>query len=100
MPLNIVAIRHYYEQPRIIDQHHNYHKRMTQNREEKCPVVYLDRRWPMHMIEKARNGWEKTVTGGTIGGTKHPSSSGQRLIILHAGCVDGWVPNCALVFNF
>ena len=63
MPLDIVAIRHYYEQPRIIDQHHNYHKRMTQNREEKCPVVYLDRRWPIHdrkdkaWVEKDCHWW-------------------------------------------
>ena len=70
------------------------------NREEKGPVVYLDRRWPMHMMEKTRHEWKKTVTGGTIGGTKRPSSNGQHLIILHAGSVDGWVHNCDLVFKF
>ena len=72
MPLDIVAIRHYIEQPRIMDQYHNYLKRTAQNHEEKYPVVYLDRRGPMHMMEKVRQEWKKTVTGGTIGRTKRP----------------------------
>ena len=33
MPLDIVTIRHYFEQPCIIDQRHNYLKRMMRNRE-------------------------------------------------------------------
>ena len=60
MPLDIVTIRHYIEQPRIIDQRHNYLKRMMRNCEEKCPVFYSMRRWSMHMMEKTRHGWRKT----------------------------------------
>ena len=37
--------------------------------------------------------------GGTIGGVAHPSGKGKRLIILHAGSEDGWVPNGSLVYQ-
>ena len=40
-----------------------------------------------------------TDTGSTIGGIKRPSGIAM-FNFLHAGSVDGWVPNCALVFIF
>ena len=50
MPINIVLYRHkkvddrrhYYEQPRIIEQRQAYLRQMMKNRQEKRPVVYLD----------------------------------------------------------
>ena len=63
--------RHYYEQPRIIEQRHSYLRRMRRNRLEKRPVVYLDETWcnAHHGKEKA---WveKDVVTGGTLGGMK------------------------------
>ena len=63
--------RHYYEQPRIVEQRHSYLRRMRRNRAEKRPVVYLDETWcnAHHGKEKA---WvEKDhVTGGTLGGVQ------------------------------
>ena len=33
------------------------------------------------------------------GGWKRPGGKGERLIILHAGSTQGWIPNCQLVFK-
>ena len=34
-----------YEQPKIIQQRHDYLRRMRRNREEKRPEVFLDETW-------------------------------------------------------
>ena len=39
------------------------------------------------------------MTGGTLGGIRHPSGKGKRLIILGAGGDMGWVPNTTLIFQ-
>ena len=66
--------RHYFEQPRIIEQCHNYLLRMMRNREEKKPVVYLDKMWANAHDAKEKAWVEKhTVTRDTLGGTKRPS---------------------------
>ena len=39
------------------------------------------------------------VDSSGAGGWKHPSGKGQRLIILHTGSTDGWVPGVELVFQ-
>ena len=63
--------RHYYEQPRIIQQRHAYLRRMRKNRVEKRPVVYLDETWANAHDGKAFGWIEKdAVTGGTLGGVR------------------------------
>ena len=92
--------RHYYEQPRIIEQRHSYLRRMRQNRIDKRPEVYLDETWA-----NAHDGKDKAwveadnVTGGTLGGVRCPPGKGTRLIILGAGGEMGWVPNTTLIFR-
>ena len=62
---------HYYEQPRIAEQHHTYLERMRRNRTEKRPVVYLDETWCNAHHGKELAWVEKDeVTGGTLGGVK------------------------------
>ena len=41
----------------------------------------------------------RVILGGTVGGVACPSGKGKRLIILHAGSEDGWVPNRSLVYQ-
>ena len=73
---------------------------MIRNREENQPVVYLDETWANAHDSKDKAWVEKDeITGGTLGGIHRPSGKGSRLIILHAGSENGWVPNCALVFK-
>ena len=71
---------------------------MRRNREEKEKVIYLDETW-MHTHCSIACCWveKDEVTGGTFGGVSCPSGKGKRLIILHAGSEDGWIPNCYLV---
>ncbi|XP_065905339.1 uncharacterized protein [Dysidea avara] len=92
--------RVYYEQPRIVHQRHKYLRRMRRNRTEGKPVVYLDETWANAHDGKSR-AWVEAdkTTGGTIGGVSKPSGKGERLIILHAGGKDGWVPGCDWVFK-
>ena len=92
--------RHYYEQPHIIDQRRHYLCKMMQNRADNKPVVFLDETWA-----NAHDGkdlaWveDDTVTGGTLGGRRRPSSKGKRLIILGAGGAMGWIPNTTRIFQ-
>ena len=66
----------------MIDQSHNYLKRMMQNREEKHPVASSMRHWPMHMMEEMAWVEKDTVTGGTFGRIKCPSGDGQLFFML------------------
>ena len=88
--------RSYYEEPRIANQRAKFLTRMK-NREEKKTVVYLDETW-MHTHDAIARSWveKDEVTGGTLGGISRPR---KRLIILHAGSEDGWIPNCDLVYQ-
>ena len=92
--------RYVYEQPRIIQQRHQFLRRMRRNRREGRPVVYTDETWA-----NAHDGHEKTwvepdeVTGGTKGGVRKPTGKGSRLIILHAGGENGWIDGADLVFQ-
>ena len=53
MPLDIVALDTTLSS---LESVHNDLKIMTRNHEEKCPVVYLDRRWPMYMMDRQDMG--------------------------------------------
>ena len=99
MPINIVLYRqrvndrrHYYEQPRIIEQRHAYLRRKMNNRQENRPVVYLDKTWANAHDSKDCAWVERDdATGGTLGGMKKPPGKGARLIILGAGSESGWI---------
>ena len=93
--------KYYYEQPRIIEQRHAYLRKVMHNRVEKKPVVYLDETWANSHDGKDLAWVEKDpVTGGTIGGVRHPPGKGTRLIILGAGGESGWIPNTTLDLIF
>ena len=79
--------RYIYEQPRVIQQRHDYLRRMRRNRMEKRPVVYIDETW-LNSHAAPERIWVDT---DAVGGFRHPSGKGQRLIILHAGSVNGWL---------
>ena len=87
--------RYIYEQPRMIQQRHDYLRRLRRNRQEKRPVIYLDEMW-LNAHHGQNTMW---VDGDGTAGWKRPSGKGGRLIVLHAGTVDGWVPGAELVFR-
>ena len=86
-----------YEQPRVIQQRHDYLRPLHQNRNpaENHPVVYLDETWV-----NAHHGHDTMwVDADGEGGWKCPSGKGGWLIVLHAGTVEGWVNGAELVFH-
>ena len=85
--------RHYYEQPRIMEQTHVYLRRMINNCQENRPVVYLDETWANAHDGKDCAWVERDdVTGGTLGGIRRPPGKGTWLIILGTGSETGWIP--------
>ena len=89
--------RHYYEQPRIIDQRRHYLCKMMQNRADNKPLVFLDETWANSHDGKDL-AWveDDTVTGGTLGGWRRLTGRG---IILGAGGEMGWIPKTTLIFQ-
>ena len=87
--------RYIYEQPRIIQQQHDYLRCLWRNRTEDRPVVYLDETWV-----NAHHGRD-TMWVDTDGeaGWKCPSGKGGRLIVQHAGTAKGWIDGAELVFR-
>ncbi|XP_046428166.1 uncharacterized protein LOC124183570 [Neodiprion fabricii] len=63
-------------------------------REEGRPIIYTDESYvdSSHASTKA---W----TDGSTQGLKKPISKGQRLVIVHAGSENGFVPNALLLFK-
>ena len=87
--------RYIYEQPQVIQQRHDYLRRLHRNKQEQRPVVYLDETWV-----NAHHGRDTMwVDGDGTAGWKRPSGKGGRLIVLHAGTVNCWVPGAELVFR-
>ena len=87
--------RYIYEQLRVIQQRHDYLRRLRKNRQDQHPVVYLDETWV-----NAHHGRDTMwVDGDGTAGWKRPSGKGGRLIVLHSGTLDGWVPGAELVFR-
>ena len=86
-----------YEQPRVIQQRHDYLRRLRRNHgpAESRPVVYLDETW-VHAHHGRDTMW---VDADGQAGWKRPSGKGGRLIVLHAGTAEGWVDGAELVFR-
>ena len=59
--------RYIYEQPRVIQQRHDYLRRMQRNRMEKRPLVYIDETWlnshaaPERIWVDTRGGWTRVI---------------------------------------
>ncbi|XP_054267245.1 uncharacterized protein LOC128989381 [Macrosteles quadrilineatus] len=58
-------------------------------------IVWLDETWVNTGHTLAR-GWTDETTEGTLAA---PIGKGSRLILLHAGTSEGFVPNCCLLFS-
>lgn len=84
-----------YEQQNILEQRHMYLQTILKLRKENTNLIYTDETW---VNAHHNNEYIWVDTDGT-GGWKVPSGKGQRLIILHAGGVEGWVDGADLVFR-
>lgn len=69
-------------------------KQIKRYREENRPIYYMDETY-IHSTYSTGKAW----SDGSNKGVKVPVSKGKRLIIVHAGNEDGFVPNALLTFE-
>lgn len=72
----------------------NFLTKIAEFRSQGRPIVYTDETY----IQTSHTS-SKAWTDGTTSGLKQPVSKGNRLIIVHAGGKDGFVPNALLMFK-
>ena len=85
--------RQLYERHDVIAARAEYLRAIREYRRAGRPIVYLDKTWcnQHHTVAKA---WQD----GESAPKDAPSGKGKRLIILHAGSANGWIPDAELVF--
>ena len=84
-----------YEQRNILEQRDTYLQQIRQLRQQNVNLVYTDETW----VNAHHNNDYVWVDIDGKGGWKVPSGKGERLIVLHAGGVNGWVEEADLVFK-
>ena len=87
--------KYIYEQTNILEQRHTYLQTIRKLSQEHKNLVYTDETW----VNAHHNNEYIWVDSDGSGGWKVPNGKGRRLIILHAGGVDGWVEGADLVFR-
>ena len=85
--------RQLYERHDVIAARAEYLRAIREYRRAGRPSVYLDETWcnQHHTVAKA---WQD----GESAPKDAPSGKGKRLIILHAGSANGWIPDAELAF--
>lgn len=73
---------------------HRYLREIAAKRAAGKQIVYLDETY-VHKNYKPKKSWQGPSTSGAV----ESISSGKRYIIVHAGHVNGFVPNALLVFS-
>lgn len=81
------------ESPRLVMQRQDYLRQIKDYRESKRHIVYLDETW-FDSHDVIRYGWVDNSQNCCL---QAPSSRGKRIIILHAGSENGFVPNALLL---
>ena len=87
--------RFLYKQHDIIEQRHTYLQAIRKLRQQNKTIVYTDETW-VNAHHTKEYIW---VDYDGKGGWKVPSGKRQRLIVVHAGGVEGWVDGADLVFK-
>lgn len=77
------------ESRRIIELRNIYLEEITKYRQENRHICYLDETW-YDTHDTVKKGW---TDGTTRCMPQMPTNKGSRLIIVHCGGVDGWIPN-------
>ncbi|PSN38202.1 hypothetical protein C0J52_20747, partial [Blattella germanica] len=81
---------YYLESARIVTWRYWYLNRLNELRTAGCPIIFIDETW-YDTHDVVRKGWGD---GTCFCCLQAPSSRGKRIMILHAGSSDGWVPEC------
>ena len=78
------------ESARIVTWRYRYLNRLNELRTAGCPIIFIDETW-YDTHDVVRKGWDDGTCSCCL---QAPSSRGKRIMILHAGSSDGWVPEC------
>ena len=84
-----------YEQRSILEQRDTYLQQIRQLRQQNVNIVYTDETW----INAYHNNDYVWIDSDGKGEWKVPSGKGEKLIVLYAGGVNGWVEEADLVFK-
>lgn len=76
------------EKPDIREKRISYLKALKQYREQGRPIIYLDESYIL-----SSHVQKKSWSDGSNNGVHTPISKGERLIIIHAGGENGFIPN-------
>ncbi|KAL4126443.1 hypothetical protein QTP88_010665 [Uroleucon formosanum] len=94
------------EKDDIVVWHREYLKSIKKYREEGHPIYYMDETWVNSGDCTSQTWVDKTVTSrtdafskGLSTGPTNPSGRGKRLIVVHIGNEDGFVPGGLLCFE-
>ena len=85
--------RKLYEKPAILASRANFLRGVREVRQQGRPLVYLDETWCNQHHSLSRAWMDEASAPDDV-----PSGKGKRIIILHAGWKEGWVPDAELVF--
>ncbi|KAE9523362.1 hypothetical protein AGLY_016310 [Aphis glycines] len=94
------------ERDDLVTWRQNYLSTIKQYRAQGRPIYYLDETWVNAGETHSRTWVDSSVTSrrdafkrGLTTGQKEPSGKGKRLIVLHIGSSDGFVPGGLLCFE-
>ena len=82
------------EKPEIVLKRISYLRSISNYRTEGRPIIYMDETY-IHSTHARSMNWSDSTNEGF----KAPISKGSRFIIVHAGGVNGFVPNALLMFK-
>ncbi|XP_050302718.1 uncharacterized protein LOC126740645 [Anthonomus grandis grandis] len=82
------------ERPNLLHWRYKYLREIRKYRQEKRNIVYLDETWVDNDLT-FKKCWQSYTVSGVI---SNIGSTG-RLIIVHAGSVNGFVDNACLIFK-
>lgn len=81
------------ESPRLVKHRQDYLRKIKEYRDAGREIVYLDETW-FDTHDVVQYGWMDDSKKCNLSG---PCSRGKRIIILHAGSKDGFIPNALLL---
>lgn len=81
------------ESARIVDHRQEYLRKIKQYRDANRDIIYLDETW-FDTHDVVQYGW---VDNSKKCNLSAPCSRGKRIIILHAGSKNGFIPNALLL---
>ena len=84
-----------YQRRDILEHTHTYLQNILKYRRDNRTLIYMDET----LVNAHHTNNYIWIDSDGKGGWKVPSGKGQRLIVVHAGGVEGWVPGADLVFQ-